>query len=95
MKTLEDIKDEYANECGRDSWEDYFKWNELCHMPLSHMQVAHDEIAKRFALEVAKEALKNAADNAKLDAEWSYSVNDVVHSVDKQSIIDENNIPKI
>lgn len=55
-KTLEQIKDEYANEKGRDSWEEYFKWLDLCHTPHDVMQRHYDEIAQRYATEYAREA---------------------------------------
>ncbi len=50
---------------------------------------------KEFALEVAKEALKNAANNAKITGDWDNEAHDVVHSVDKKSILSETNIPKL
>lgn len=50
---------------------------------------------KEFALEVAKEALKNAADNTKITGDWDNEIHDVVHSVDKKSILSETNIPKL
>ncbi|WP_286709983.1 MULTISPECIES: hypothetical protein [Sphingobacterium] len=50
---------------------------------------------KEFALEVAKVSLKNAANNAKITGDWDNEAHDVVHSVDKKSILSETNIPKI
>ena len=95
MKTLHEIKNEYAGEQGRDSWDEFFEYCELTHTPLERMQYHHDEVSKRFALEVAKVSLKNAADNAKITGDWDNEIHDVVHSVDKKSILSETNIPKI
>ena len=67
MKTLEQIKEEYANEQCRDNWHEYFKWLELCHTPHDVMQKHYDEIAKRYADECAKEALNLASENAKIE----------------------------
>lgn len=54
-----------------------------------------------FAEEVAKESLKNASENAKcsfnrekiIDSDGELQV--IVQSIDKQSILDENNIPRL
>lgn len=54
MRTLQEIKDEYAGEQGRDSWFEFFQYHELTHTPLDRMQYHHDEVAKRFAKEVSE-----------------------------------------
>lgn len=55
-----------------------------------------NEVAKRYAKEVAREALRNASENAKTTQGycsdgWSPSVK----VVDKQSILNESNIPEL
>ena len=61
MKNIQDIKDEYAREVGFDDW------NEI---EYSHTgdEISHhwNIVTKRFAIEVARETLKNAAENAML-----------------------------
>lgn len=94
MKTLQEIKDEYAGEQGRDSWDEFFKYCVLIHSRLDTMQYHHDEIAKRFAIEVAKEALRNAANNARLSA-TRLELSTFQGTIDKESILSETNIPKI
>lgn len=44
---------------------------------------------------VGKETLTNAANNATVTADWDDEIGDVVHSVDKGSILSETNIPKL
>lgn len=60
MKTLEEIKDDYAREHGYDDW------NEVIYSSSDPdtLDKACDEVAKRYAIEVAKQALKNASENA-------------------------------
>lgn len=48
-KSIEQIKEEYAGEHGRDSWEEFFQWNTLCHTPHDIMQDHYNEIMKRYA----------------------------------------------
>ncbi|MGJ1360392.1 hypothetical protein ACR79K_27170 [Sphingobacterium siyangense] len=95
MKKLHEIKNEYAGEQGRDSWDEFFEYCELTHTPLERMQYHHDEIAKRFALEVAKVSLRNAAENATITGHWDSEIGDVIHSVNKDSILSHDNIPKL
>ena len=93
MKSLEEVKEEYAKYVGYESWyelykDHVFRVNEL----LNRM----DEVAKRYALEIAKEALKNASENAELgdtNCCCEYKCNHEV--VDKQSILSETNIPEL
>ncbi len=92
MKKLHEIKNEYAGEQGRDSWDEFFEYCELTHTPLERMQYHHDEVSKRFALEVAKEALNNAAEKGlKKIIGQGYLLHDEL----KESILSENNIPKL
>ncbi|MCW8309633.1 hypothetical protein K7A41_00130 [Sphingobacterium sp. InxBP1] len=92
MKTLQEIKDEVAIEDGYTSWE------QVGAMGVSDWMV--DEIAKRFALEVAKESLRNAAENAEAEylcykAPTVYDDSGHSITVNKESILSENNIPKL
>lgn len=92
MKTLQEIKDEYAGEQGCDSWDEFFKYCELIHSRLDTMQYHHDEIAKRFAIEVAKEALRNASEKGlKKFIGQGYLLHDEL----KEEIENENNIPEL
>lgn len=91
MKTLEEIRDEMAQEMGFLDWEEMF-YEEGYEIGDNGI----DEVAKRYAKEVAKEALKNASENAGTKREqapmlWTPSV----RIVDKRSILDEHNIPKL
>lgn len=91
MKTLEEIKDEVAKEKGFVSWDNLvfvnagFIWV---------VQPFNDEATKRFALEVAKDALRNAAENARLDYQY-FQFEDAIPFVNKESIISETNIPEL
>lgn len=78
MKTLQEIKDEVAIEDGYTSWE------QVGAMGVSDWIV--DEIAKRFALEVAKESIRNTAENAIID-DWA--------EINKESITADYNIPEL
>ena len=49
MKTTDEIKDEYANERGRDSWEQYFQWLTLCQTDHDTMQYIHDKVLSMYA----------------------------------------------
>lgn len=109
MKTLEEIKDEYAREFGYKSNLVFNAYEQLIINPhgLTY-KVLNDsvnEVAKRYAKEVAREALRNASENAKAvriakDGSWS-SISPMIrtakalHYVDKQSILNESNIPKL
>ena len=52
-------------------------------------------IVRYIAKEVSKEALKNASENAKMCGYWSYKHHDYINEVDKQSILNESNIPNL
>lgn len=101
MKTLEQIKEEYAIVyCQYPSWEDFI--NDIpSHEVESHM----NEVAKIYSTEYAKEALRLASENARvmtknIDTEnelevlsWTDSRN-VKFTMSKQSILSEDNLPK-
>lgn len=87
MKILQEIRDEYAHELGFQDWED-LKYDE--DFILSSRDI--DNIAKTYAREVAKEALKNAATN--LNKEWRKSIDtsDAPGYI-LMTVIEDKNIP--
>lgn len=90
MKTLEEIKDEVAKESG------FVSWDNLVFIHAGFIQVVrpyNDEATRRFAIEVAKEALRNAAENVELKESIPHSA--IYDTIDKESIISESNIPKL
>lgn len=109
MSRLKQIKDDYANEQGRDDWEEYFKWLDLCHTPHDVMQKHYDEIARRYADECAREALRLASENVRMEEHdleykkmelvefgmYSFSGDEspVEVYISKQSILSEDNLP--
>jgi len=89
MKTLEEIKNEVAIEHG------YRDWNHvLLESSLVTIESLMDGVTRRYALEVAKEALKNAAENVDfrnfLTAESKYDL-----EINTDSITNESNIPEL
>lgn len=101
MKTLQEIKDEYAKDMACSNYAELL--NKLTWSgEFEEMEKFHDEVAKRFAIEVAKEALRNASENIdqkKLDYEnpydYSVGVTMVPNTENIESVLDENNIPSI
>lgn len=99
MKTLELLKEEYAILfCQYPSWEEL-----LNDIPSHEVEKHTDEIAKLYAKEVAQEALRNASDNATLNKETQYTgglgITGLLYEeslvIDKQSILNESNIPEL
>lgn len=95
MKSLEEIKNEVSElviswDWSRDS-VDVISNSE-------YIQTIITEVAKRYAIEVAKEALKNASENVKMKLKEDYKdlhMNNDWNEIDKQSILSETNIPEI
>lgn len=89
MKTLDQIKDEVANEYGYPCYEEYE--NEMINY---NSCVDVNEVAKRYAREVAMEALKNSAENVDfrnfLTAESKYDL-----EINTDSTTNESNIPEL
>ena len=83
MKTLEEIKNEIAIERAYDSWNDLAFWN---NRNIVYIELIMDEVAKRYAKEVAIASLEKASENAKLK---TFSTKKMV---DKSSITNEENI---
>lgn len=94
MKILEEIKDEYATEKGYSDWYSLYKDHVF---RIGKFENCMNEVAKRHAKEVAREALKNASENAKLIDKSMNIRCKTGHGfeVDKQSIFSEDNIPEL
>ena len=94
MKTLEEIKQERAYEMDYSDWEEFIYGVDDPNI----LDMEFDEVANRFAREVAREALKNASESAK-----TFDANEgkcggflpPVLWIDKQSILNEKNIPEL
>lgn len=89
MKTLEDIKQERAYEMDYSDWEEFIYSTDDPDI----LDMEFDEVAIRFSKEVARESLKNAAENACLIESIRNSA--VYDTIDKYSILNEKNIPEI
>lgn len=86
MITFKDILDNFAVKHGYKDWEDMFYDNGV---EIGTKGI--EEISNNYAIEVAKQALINASENAELE-EDGHSGN---WCIDKQSILSETNIPKL
>lgn len=97
MKTLKEIKEEVALEY---DWVDWICFLSDC--PEYEKDFVINEVARRYAIEVAKESLKNASENANImddegdlcDRYYDSEI-DTFCFVNKQSILNENNIPRL
>ena len=80
MKTLQEIKNHYAQEQGYEDWEDLIEDNWKTILMESHMN--------EICIRAQKAALEKAAENATMlfDAIYDW------HAVNKESIINENNL---
>lgn len=96
MKTLNEIKDKYARELGYADWIDFLRttgdWAK---------DAALDEVASRYALEVAKETQRRCAESAKVIIEKTKLTQtgyipskrfNMKGVVDKPSILDPKNL---
>lgn len=92
MKTLNEIKDKYARELGYADWIDFLRttgdWAK---------DAALDEVASRYAREVAKETQRRCAENAKIGGSLIRDENKRITGVtnptiDKSSILDPKNL---
>ncbi len=88
MKTLEEIKDEYSREIRFDDWHELIYSHES--YEIEHHWII---VTKRYAIEVAKEALRNAAENSTVTAIQREGFCDYI--ADTESILSETNIPKL
>jgi hypothetical protein len=80
MKTLQEIKNHYAQEQGYEDWEDLIEDNWKTILMESHMN--------EICIRAQKLALEKASENATMlfDAVYDW------HAVNKESIINENNL---
>ncbi|MVW93668.1 hypothetical protein FCL53_17030 [Elizabethkingia meningoseptica] len=95
MKTLDQIKDEVAKEFGYSSFENSIFYGEI------DIRII-DEVAKRYAREVAQASLEKAAENANIKYHDGHNklYKAVKHvqigadniQIDKESITNPNNI---
>ena len=90
MKTLEEIKNELAIEKAYDSWNEITLFN---NRNVVFIELLMNEVAKRYAKEVAIASLKKASENAKLKTFSTKNLTDFSKKmVDKNSITNEENI---
>lgn len=90
MKTLQEIKDEYAKEVGFENWKQLLNklnWG-------VYAQHDNDIVTRRFSIEVAKQALINASENAKT-CQVITVYGGEISQIDKESILNESNIPTL
>lgn len=88
MQTLDEIKQLRAYEMNYVDWEEFIYSVDDPDI----LDMEFDEVANIFAREVAREALRNASENAILIESVPHSA--VYDTIDKQSILSEDNIPK-
>lgn len=88
MKTLDEIKNEIAQEIGYESADNYL--SELYEIGSIYTIDRINLFINEIAIRTAKEALKNASENAT----YILDANDEVHIV-KSSITSEENIPTL
>ena len=90
MKTLEEIKNELAIEKAYDSWNEITFFN---NRNVVFIELLMNEVAKRYAKEVAIASLEKASENAKLKTFSTKNLIDFSKKmVDKSSITNEENI---
>ena len=90
MKTLEEIKNEIAIERGYDSWNELAFYN---NRNIVYIELVMNDVAKRYAKEVAIASLEKASENAKLKTFSTKNLTDFSKKmVDKSSITNEENI---
>ena len=96
MKTLEEIKNEFARELSYNSWSEFRMIN---NRNIVYIEGAMDEVAKRYAKEVAIASLEKASESAKVNCnheeiqkEFTDIDSGYLYFVDKSSITNEENI---
>ena len=88
MKTLEEIKNEVAIEKAYDSWNEITFFN---NRNVVFIELLMNEVAKRYAKEVAIASLEKASKKAKV----KYTLDEELNKhylIDKSSITNEENI---
>ena len=95
MKTLEEIKNEVAIEYSYESYYDFKNLTRKIDTDIIFvMDGFFNEVAKRYAEEVAIASLEKASENAKV----KYTLDEELNKhylIDKLSIINENNIIRL
>ena len=81
MKTLEEIKNEFAKQLSYNSWSEFRMIN---NRNVIRFEAAMDEVAKRYAKEAAIASLEKASEIVHYNYNGSYEC--------KQSITNEENI---
>ena len=96
MKTLEEIKNEIAIERAYDSWNELAFYN---NRNIVYIELVMNDVAKRYAKEVAIASLEKASENAKVNCnheevkkEFTDIDSGYLYFVDKHSITNEENI---
>ena len=95
MKILEEIKNEVAKEIGYENYNEYIKelYKNADFYFVERINKLNNEIAKRYAKEVAIASLEKASENAKLKTFSTKNLTDFSKKmVDKSSITNEENI---
>ena len=88
MKTLREIKNEIAIEKAYDSWNEITFFN---NRNVVFIELLMDEVAKRYAKEVAIASLEKASENVKI----KYTLDEELNKhylIDKSSITNVENI---
>ena len=88
MKTLEEIKNEVAIERAYDSWSELAFWN---NRNIVYIELVMNDVAKRYAKEVAIASLEKASKKAKV----KYTLDEELNKhylIDKSSITNVENI---
>ena len=85
METIQEIKDKYAIEQGYPNWNELRHWRDVSGVADAYM----DEICIR----AQKAALEKAAENAKIEKEYSIKYQDFIpDGIDKDSITNPENL---
>ena len=87
MKTLEEIKNEFARELSYNSWSEFRMIN---NRNIIRIEGAMDEIAKRYAKEVAIASLEKASENISFETKEYNDRNFLLKN--KNSITNKENI---
>lgn len=96
MKTLQAIKDEVSQEVRKKRDAPFLRnYDSRIHSRTHLIEIAMDEVAKRYALEVAKEALKNAYAGTIHHYFVTHDDNLIERPVLEDLINNENNIPEL
>lgn len=95
MRTLQDIKDIYAQKQGKGykNWPEFYL-KEILENEGINSEYHFDFVSKMYAFEASIESLKNAGENADT-IEIDNAYGSTIDVVCKQSILSETNIPEL